>query len=84
MVSKKYIYSYPGSSEFISPELAYCEVLDLKRGGMQYKEITGTPAGREFSYEYSSGRFNFDTAIFTGEVPPGRYIPEKILVIYKT
>jgi len=82
-VLKKYLFSYPGSPVFTDSALAYSDILVLKREGTGYDEITGTPTGREFSYNYATGVFNFDTNIFTGDVPSGRYIPDKILVIYK-
>lgn len=83
MVLKRYLYAFPNSAEFYDPNVAYAEILDIKRQGLQYKEVSGTPVGRECQYEYSTGTFRFDPLIFDGVYEIGRFIPEKILVIYK-
>jgi hypothetical protein len=82
-VYKRYLFSWPGSSSFNDFSLAFSEILCVKRNGMGYDETDVTPVGRKVQYEQSTGTFNFDENIFDGLFPPGRFIPEKILVIYK-
>lgn len=81
-VYKKYLYSFPDSAEFYDSNLAYSEILLIERRTMQYDEVEGSPVGYQCQYEYSTGFFRFDPLIFTG-VPLGRFVPDKILVIYK-
>jgi len=82
-MNKMYLYSFPNSSQFIEPLLAFREILCVKREGIQYDEVSGTPVQRQFKYTSGAGVFDFDTNIYDGIFPFGRYIPDRILVLYK-
>lgn len=82
-MKKVYLYAYPNSSQFYDSILAFREILCVKREGIQYDEVTGTPVGRQFKYTSGAGTIDFDANIFDGIWTIGRYIPDKILVLYK-
>ncbi|MGL6284329.1 MAG: hypothetical protein ACRC2J_18140 [Microcoleaceae cyanobacterium] len=81
-VLKKYINMHPNGATVNDPALSFSEVLYIGRQGVQYKEVSVAPVGRQCRYE-QNGTFTFDSSIYDGTEPPGRFIPDKILVIYK-
>lgn len=83
MTESRNIYVFPNVGEFTDSELANVTVLGLKREGLGYTEVDADPTGREFTYDFSSGRFVFDTNIHDSVFTIGRFIPEVINVLYK-
>jgi hypothetical protein len=62
MIDERYYTGTPGLSYINEPELAFVTILTVSRQGSVYKEVTGTPTGREFKYT-STGRIDFGTAM---------------------
>lgn len=85
MIDERYYTGTPGLSYLIEPELAFVTILTVSRNGEVYKEVTGTPTGREFKYT-STGRIDFGSSL---ELVPVRIGPfdtyqcEKVYVKYK-
>lgn len=75
-----------GEFKLLIPELAYRKIVSVKREGIGYDIVTGTPVGRQVQYNDWLGRFVFVNA-FTGpdgSVDPAEpVLPEKIHIIWR-
>ena len=86
--SKTYTAEPIGRSTLYIPELAYRDIICVKREGLDYDIITsGAPGNRQVKYINSSGGFNFNTTFMGGYATSvgavGLSPLEKIYIIWK-
>lgn len=78
----------PGEFKLTIPELAYRKIISVKREGLGYDIVTGTPGSRQVQYNDWLGRFIFinsfnSVVTSTPWLPVDSIIPEKIFIIWQ-
>jgi hypothetical protein len=87
MAVRSAYYNGPnGRTAVIVPELAYRSIVSVKREGLGYNIVDGTPGNREAQYVAADGKFIFENPFTSTVVDMGAYdlrINEKIFIIWK-
>lgn len=87
-IYKKVLWGVPSMSTVESSDIAYVEIIEVKREGAVCFEMPVLPGNAEYFYEIGMGRLWFDsTNPFRGRTLGDRPVPlsqrERIFVIYK-
>lgn len=89
MINTLVLYGSPGESTVQSSQLAYVNMLMVKREGLEYDPVDELPVNREVFYERGAGKLWFDPANPFNS-PPITDLPvsildfESVFLIYET